>query len=124
MSKRPATAVVVAAGLVAGCLLGTAPAGAATNVAAGAGQAGTVQFAFSVQDGPNGPSGHAVLRDPVLGEAQGDVICLRRTGSQECSGSRGRVEAAGGGSLGSSSWTFRAATISRPFPPRRPPVAY
>jgi hypothetical protein len=47
--------------------------------AVGGGTAGTLHFAFSAHLGPNGPSGYAVVRDPSLGEAQGDVVCYRET---------------------------------------------
>jgi hypothetical protein len=47
--------------------------------AVGGGTTGTLHFAFSAHLGPNGPSGYAVVRDPTLGEAQGDVVCYRET---------------------------------------------
>src|SRR5919198_3109608 len=42
-----------------------------------------VHFAFSAHLGPNGPSGYAVLREPTLGEAQGNVVCYRQDGPGE-----------------------------------------
>jgi hypothetical protein len=44
--------------------------------AVGGGTAETVHFAFSAHLGPNGPSGYAVVSDPALGEAQGNVVCF------------------------------------------------
>jgi len=57
------------------------PAGAAsdTGFAVGGGATGTLHFAFSAHLGPNGPSGHAVVKDPILGEAQGPIVCYRET---------------------------------------------
>jgi hypothetical protein len=47
--------------------------------AVGGGSVETLHFAFSAHPGPNGPSGYAVVKDPELGEAQGDVVCYRET---------------------------------------------
>ena len=69
--------------LLVGAVAAT-PAGAASNndFAVGGGAAGTMHFAFSAHLGPNGPSGHAVVRDPALGEAQGPVICFEKVSTQ------------------------------------------
>ena len=58
--------------------------------AVGGGSADTLHFAFSAHCKgaaglcpPPDASGYAVVRDPVLGEAQGHVVCYRQTASNQ-----------------------------------------
>jgi hypothetical protein len=79
--KKLAVGLALTASII---LLLAAPSSASSFSVVGGGTAGTLQFAVSALQRPDGASdvaasGHVVLRDSALGEVQGSVICLRET---------------------------------------------